>query len=177
MKPILFKNRATWRAWLERNHDKKNEVWLAYYKKNAGKTSVTYEEALEEGLCFGWIDSTVNRLDAERYMQKWTPRKPKSIWSASNKSRIKKLIAEGRMAPPGLAAVAIAKKNGSWRALDRIDPEPQIPPDLAAAIDADPQIKAKFGSVSPSQRKILAWWIIGAKQPETRARRIAGAWR
>jgi len=172
MKPILFKNRAAWRAWLDRNYNKKKEIWLAYYKKNTGKTSVTYEEALEEGLCFGWIDSTVNRLDAERYMQKWTPRKPKSIWSASNKNRIKKLIAEGRMAAPGLAAVAIAKKNGSWRALDRIDPEPEIPADLAAAIEADLHAKANFGSVSMSQKKMLFWWIIGAKQPETRARRI-----
>jgi uncharacterized protein YdeI (YjbR/CyaY-like superfamily) len=173
LKPLLFRNRAAWRAWLKRNHDTKKEVWLAYYKKNSGKTSVTYEEALKEGLCFGWIDSTVNALDAERYMQKWTPRKAKSVWSASNKARVKKLMDEGRMAAPGLASVAAAKRNGSWRSLDRVDPKPEIPPDLAAAIEADPQAKANFGRVSSSQKKMLVWWIIGAKRQETRARRIA----
>lgn len=172
MKPRLFKNRAAWRAWLERKHDKQKELWLAYYKKNSGKISVTYEEALEEALCFGWIDSTVNKLDAERYMQKWTPRNPKSIWSAANKARVKKLIAKGRMAPPGLAAVRIAKRNGSWHALDRVDAKPEIPPDLAAAVEADPQARANFEQVSASQKKMFTWWIIGAKRPETRTRRI-----
>ena len=173
MKPRLFKNRAAWRAWLELNHDNQKVLWLAYYKKNSGKTSVTYEEALEEALCFGWIDSTVNRLDDERYMQKWTPRNEKSIWSASNKARVKKLTAEGRLAAPGLAKVKTAKRNGSWRALDLVDPKPEIPPDLAAAVEADPLAKANFGSISNSQKKMLIWWIIGAKRPETRARRIA----
>jgi len=173
MKPKLFKNRAAWRAWLERNHDKHKELWLAYYKKYSGKTSVTYEEALEEALCFGWIDSTVNKLDDERYMQKWTPRKAKSVWSASNKARVKKLIAEGRMAKPGLAAVETAKRNGSWHKLDRVDVKPEIPPDLAVAVEADPRAKANFGRVSTSQKKMFAWWIISAKRPETRARRIA----
>jgi uncharacterized protein YdeI (YjbR/CyaY-like superfamily) len=173
MKPRLFKNRAAWRAWLGRNHDNKKELWLAYYKKNSGKTSITYEEALEEALCFGWIDSTVNRLDDERYMQKWTPRNEKSIWSASNKARVKKLSAEGRMAAPGLAKVKTAKRNGSWRALDLVDPKPEIPPNLAAAVEADPLAKVNFGSISNSQKKMLIWWIIGAKRPETRARRIA----
>jgi len=173
MKPRLFKNRAAWRAWLELNHDKKKEIWLAYYKKRTGKTSVTYKEALDEALCFGWIDSTVNRLDAELYMQKWTPRNEKSIWSAANKARVKKLTAAGLMAAPGLAKIKAAKRNGSWGALDRIDPNPEIPPDLASAIEADPRAKANFGSVSMSQRKILAWWITGAKQAKTRTRRIA----
>jgi len=173
IKPKLFKNRAAWRAWLERNHDKKKEIWLAYYKKHTGKTSVTYKEALDEALCFGWIDSTVNRLDAELYMQKWTPRNEKSIWSAANKARVKELIAAGRMAAPGLAKIKAAKRNGSWGALDRIDPNPEIPPDLASAIEADPRAKANFGSVSMSQRKILVWWVTSAKQAETRARRIA----
>jgi len=172
IEPMLFKNRAKWRAWLERNHDKKKEFWLAYYKKNSGKTSITYEEALEEALCFGWIDSTVNRLDAESYMQKWTPRNEKSIWSASNKARVKKLIAAGLMAEPGLAKIKAAKRNGSWRALDRVDVKLEIPPDLAAAIHADPRTKTNFERVSASQKKMFAWWIISAKRPETRAKRI-----
>ena len=173
MKPKLFRNRAGWRAWLERNHDKQKELWLAYYKKNSGKTSVTYEEALEEALCFGWIDSTVNKLDDKRYMQKWTPRKAKSVWSASNKTRVKKLIAGGRMAAPGLATIKIAKRNGSWRALDRVDVKPEIPPDLAAAIETDLQAKVNFGRFSASQKKMFTWWIISAKRPETRTKRVA----
>jgi uncharacterized protein YdeI (YjbR/CyaY-like superfamily) len=106
-------------------------------------------------------------------MQKWTPRKEKSVWSASNKARVKKLIAEGRMAPAGLAAVETAKRNSSWRSLNRIDPKPEIPPDLAARIDTDPRAKANFLGISNSQKKMMAWWIIGAKRPETRAARIA----
>jgi uncharacterized protein YdeI (YjbR/CyaY-like superfamily) len=85
-KPKSFKDRIAWRAWLEKNHGKKRELWLAYYKKSSGKKSITYEEALQEALCYGWIDSTIGKLDAERYVQRWTPRKPRSIWSASNKA-------------------------------------------------------------------------------------------
>jgi uncharacterized protein YdeI (YjbR/CyaY-like superfamily) len=96
----LFRTVADWRAWLEQNHDREKEIWLIYYKKGTGKTSVTHEEALDEALCFGWIDSVVNRLDAERYVQKWTPRKVDSVWSAANKARIEKLTAEGRLAAP-----------------------------------------------------------------------------
>jgi len=173
MKTKLFKNRAAWRAWLERNHDKQKEIWLAYYKKNSGKTSVTYEEALEEALCFGWIDSTVNKLDAERYIQKWTPRKAKSIWSAANKARVKKLITEGRLAPPGAAKIRIAKANGSWTKLDKVDLRAEVPGDLLSALALHPAIKAKFDRMAPSQKKLYSWWIESAKRPETRARRIA----
>jgi len=173
MKARLFKNRAEWRAWLERNHDKKKEIWLAYFKKHTGKTSLKYEEALEEALCFGWIDSTVNRLDAERYMQKWTPRNEKSIWSASNKARVKKLIAAGLMAEPGLAKVRAAKRNGSWTKLDKIDLREEVPQDLLDALALRPGIKAKFDRMAPSQKKLYSWWIESAKRPETRARRIS----
>jgi len=171
----LFKTRAAWRAWLETNHATKGELWLVYYKKGSGRTSVTYEEALQEALCFGWIDSTVNALDAERYRQRFTPRNPKSIWSAANKARVARLTREGRMAEPGLAAVAEARRNGSWNALDRVDPAPEIPPDLLAAIDRDPHARDHFPTVSASQRKMFAWWILGAKRPETRAKRLAHA--
>jgi uncharacterized protein YdeI (YjbR/CyaY-like superfamily) len=173
MKPKLFKNRGAWRAWLAKNHAQKREIWLAYYKKGTGKESVSYEEALEEALCYGWIDSTVNKLDAERYIQRYTPRKPKSVWSASNKARIEKLTRDGRMAAPGLAAVETARRNGAWRALDRIDVKPEIPPDLAEAIEGDPGAKAGFDRVSGAQRKMFAWFIVSAKRSETRARRVA----
>jgi uncharacterized protein YdeI (YjbR/CyaY-like superfamily) len=175
-KPRLFKDRASWRAWLEMNHDKANEIWLAYYKKSSGKSSVTYEEALQEAICFGWIDSTVNALDADRYMQRWTPRKPQSIWSASNKARIRRLIAEERMAAPGLAAVKRAKKNGSWDKLndiERIGAGGGLPPDVLAAIEAFPGLREKFAALSMSRRKMLSYWVASAKRPETRDRRIA----
>jgi len=169
----MFKDRAAWRAWLARNHAAAAEIWLVYYKKVSGKKSVTYEEALQEALCFGWIDSTVNAIDAERYRQRYTPRKPKSVWSASNKARVASLMREGRMAKPGLAAVAAARKNGSWNTLDQVDPAPELPPDLRAALERDPRAKENFARVSPSQKKMFAGWILSAKRPETRARRVA----
>ncbi len=173
MGPKLFKDRAAWRAWLASHHDKKREIWLAYYKKGTGKKSIGYEEALGEALCYGWIDSTVNKLDAERYIQRYTPRQPKSVWSASNKARVEKLIREGRMAEPGLASVETARRNGAWHTLDRVDVKLEIPPDLALVIEVDAPAKANFGRVSTSQKKMMAWWIISAKRPETRARRVA----
>jgi uncharacterized protein YdeI (YjbR/CyaY-like superfamily) len=175
-KPRLFKDRPAWRAWLEKNHDTAQEIWLAYYKKNSGKASVTYEEALQEALCYGWIDSVINALDAERYMQRWTPRKPRSIWSAANKARVRELIAEGRMAAPGLAKIKLARKNGSWDKLndiERIGAGGGLPPDVLAAIEAFPGLPDKFAALSPSRRKMLTYWVASAKRPETRDRRIA----
>ena len=176
IKPKLFANRAAWRSWLEKNHNKAAEIWLAYYKKNSGKASVSYEEALQEALCFGWIDSVVNKLDEERYMQRWTPRKPQSIWSASNRAHVRKLIAEGRMAAPGLAKIKRAKKDGSWNKLndiERIGNGGGPPPDVMAAIAAHPGLEKKFAALSASRRKMLSYWVASAKRPETRARRIA----
>ena len=176
IKPKLFVSRAAWRDWLEKNHDKASEIWLAFYKKSSGKASGSYEEALQEALCFGWIDSIVQKLDEERYIQRWTPRKPQSIWSASNKARVRKLIAKGRMAAPGLAAIKRAKKDGSWDKLndiERIGNGGGPPPDVMAAIAAHPGLEKKFAALSASRRKILSYWVASAKRPETRDRRIA----
>lgn len=170
-----FKTAAAWRAWLERNHAREKGIWLAYYKKGSGKTSVTYEEALEEALCFGWIDSVVSRLDNERYMQKYTPRNAENVWSAANKERVRKLIAEGRMAAPGMAKIEAAKRNGSWNKLsdiDRVGRTGEIPEDLRRALAGNPVANEKFERLQPSQKKLWAWWILSAKKPETRARRI-----
>jgi uncharacterized protein YdeI (YjbR/CyaY-like superfamily) len=174
--PRMFKTRRAWRAWLARNHDRSQGLWLAYYKKNSGKTSVTYGEALEEALAFGWIDSTVHRLDEERYAQKYTPRKERSVWSAANKARVEKLIAEGRMASPGLAKVLAAKRDGSWDSLteiDRIGRGAAPPPDLLAALDQEPGARAAFARRPPSEKKLWAYWVLSAKRPQTRTRRIA----
>jgi len=176
VKPRLFKSRQAWREWLAKNHGSSKGIWLAYYKKGCGKTSITYSEALEEALCFGWIDSVVCRLDEERYAQKYTPRNPKSIWSAANKARIGKLLPEGRMAPPGLAKVEAAKRDGSWDRLvdiDRIGLGGDLPPDLAEALAREPKAQTAFDRRPPSEKKMWAYWVLSAKRPETRARRVA----
>ena len=174
--PRLFRTREAWRDWLARNHARSKGLWIAHYKKGAGKRSVTYEEALQEALCFGWIDSTVGRVDDERYRQKYTPRKAKSVWSSGNKARVAKLIAEGRMAPPGLAKVEAARRDGSWDSLneiDRIGRGAEVPSDLLEALSAEPRAKALFDARPPSERKLWAYWVLSAKKQETRARRIA----
>lgn len=174
--PRLFKTRRAWRTWLARNHDRSKGIWLVYFKKGSGKESVTYEEALQEALCFGWIDSTVNRVDEERYKQKYTPRNERSIWSASNKARVERLVAEGLMAPPGLAKVEAAKRNGSWDKLDdveRIGRGAEVPDDLAIALAAAPAAREAFDKRPPSEKKLWGYWVLSAKRPETRARRVA----
>lgn len=176
MRTRLFKTAAAWREWLERNHAREKEIWLVYYKRGSGKTSVTYKEALQEALCYGWIDSIVKRFDSERYMQKWTPRNADSIWSAANKEWVKKLVAEGRMAAPGMAKVQAAKRNSSWNKLsdiDRIGRTGEIPEDLREALAENPAAKDNFERLAPSQRKLWTWWVLSAKRPETRTRRIA----
>ncbi len=176
MRKTLFRSAAEWRAWLAQNHAGEAEIWLVYYKRAAGKASVTHEEALDEALCYGWIDGVINRLDDERYMQRWTPRKPGSVWSAANKARIEKLTHEGRMAPPGLAKAAAARRDGSWDKLsdiDRIGRPLEIPADLKKALAENPAAREKFERLLPSQKKLWGWWILSAKKPETRARRIA----
>jgi len=172
----LFKSRRAWRTWLARNHDRSKGIWLVYYKKGSGKRSVTYEEALQEALCFGWIDSTVNRVDEERYKQKYTPRSERSVWSASNKARVERLIAEGLMATAGLAKVEAAKRNGSWHKLDdveRIGRGAEVPDDLAIALAEAPRAREAFDKRPPSEKKLWGYWVLSAKRPETRARRVA----
>jgi uncharacterized protein YdeI (YjbR/CyaY-like superfamily) len=175
IEPRVFKDQEAWRRWLAANHDKASEIWLAYYKKGTGKKSLTYEEALDEALCYGWIDSIVRALDRERYMQRWTPRKPGSSWSASNKKRLTRLSAEGRMCEAGLAKVREAKRDGSWTALDAIDRDLKAPAELLHALAAHPGAREKFDALSPSQRKLWGWWIQSAKRPETKNRRIEAA--
>jgi uncharacterized protein YdeI (YjbR/CyaY-like superfamily) len=169
----LFKGRGEWRAWLEKHHDKEKGIWLLYYKKGSGKTSITYPEALDESLCYGWIDSVVKKVDEEMYMQRYTPRNPRSLWSAANKRHVARLIRAGRMTEHGLAKIEAAKRNGSWTRLDAIDRDREPPLDLVDALDRDPDAGACFEKMSPSSRKLYSFWVDSAKRPETRARRIA----
>ncbi|MDP9363719.1 MAG: YdeI/OmpD-associated family protein [Chloroflexota bacterium] len=165
-------SRAAWRGWLERNHERPDGIWLVSYKKASGKPGVSYPEAVEEALCFGWIDSRPNALDDERYMQYFSPRKPKSPWSAVNKRRIEDLIERGLMTPAGMAKIEAAKRDGSWGAYDAIE-RLEIPDDLAAALRASPDADANFRAFGDSTKKQILWWIASAKRPETRATRIA----
>lgn len=161
-----------WREWLEANHAASPGIWLAVGKKGGARTALTYEEAVLEAVAFGWIDSIVNRLDEERFKQLFTPRKRGGQWARSNKERVERLMAEGRMAPAGLAAVEAAKKDGSWSSLDDVEAA-IVPPDLAAALDAEPDARAFWDALPDSQRKLALYWVVSAKRPETRAARIA----
>lgn len=172
MNERLFKNRAEWREWLEKHHDKESEIWLVYYKKHCSKESIQYGEAVEEALCYGWIDSKVKRIDGERYMQKYTPRQDKSNWSQSNKRRVERLIKKGRITPAGIAVVEIAKKNGSWNRLDDIEMELVIPDDLTEAFAENDIAKKFFDGLASSYRKQYLWWLKSSKKQATRQKRL-----
>ena len=166
--------RAEWRAWLAANHATSRGVWLVQWRTSTGRRRLEYDEAVEEALCFGWIDSLVKRLDDERSMITMTPRKPAGGWSRSNKERLERLTAAGLMAPSGLRAVEIARANGAWELLDDVEAL-VVPPDLAAALARDDDAASGFAAMSPSARKAILLALTTAKKPETRARRIATA--
>jgi uncharacterized protein YdeI (YjbR/CyaY-like superfamily) len=172
MKKKLFQDRNKWRSWLEKNHDKEHEIWLMFYKVKTDKESIKYEEAVEEALCFGWIDSVVKRIDDEKHMQKYTPRKDKSNWSAKNKIRVEKLIQEGFMTEHGLRKIEIAKQNGSWNRLDSVDIRIETPQDLKDALELHNMARKKYIKLPPSRKKQFLWWIESAKRDETREKRI-----
>lgn len=147
-------------------------MWFVFYKKSAGRARISYDDAVEEALCFGWIDSLPRKLDAERSMLLFTPRKAGSGWSKPNKERIERLIAEGLMSEAGQEKIAAAKRDGSWSKLDAAEAL-EIPPDLAEAFRADETAKDNFARFSPSVRKGILSWIASAKRFETRAARVA----
>ena len=165
-------DRATWHDWLEANHATATGVWLVTWRPRSGRVGLDYEAAIEEALCFGWVDSTGGRVDDDRGKLYFAPRKPRSVWAATNKARVERLIANGRMRPAGLAVIERAKANGSWTILD--GPERlEVPPDLAAAFDRHPPASGQFAAFPPSARKMMLGWISQAQRPETRAARIA----
>ncbi|RTL57249.1 MAG: hypothetical protein EKK37_14455 [Sphingobacteriales bacterium] len=171
LKTINTKNRAGLRKWLEKNHTSKESIWLVLYKKNTTKGTLSYNEAVEEGLCFGWIDSKPNKLDEETYKILFSPRKPKSVWSKINKTKIDKLISEGRMHPAGLAVIEAAKKNGSWNAIDDIEAF-KIPVELEKALNKNKTAKKNFEAFPPGVRKQIMQWISTARQQETKDKRV-----
>ncbi len=164
-------DRVTWRAWLEANHATSTGAWLVTWRARSGHARLDYEAAVEEALCFGWVDSTGGRVDDDRGRLYFAPRKPRSGWAATNKARTERLIEAGLMAPAGLAAIERAKANGSWEVLDSVE-RLEVPDDLAAALAARPRAEEHFAAFPPSARKMALTWVALAGRPETRASRV-----
>ena len=164
-------SRQAWRLWLQENHSSKQSVWLLYYKKKSGIPSITWSEAVDEALCFGWIDSKAKPVDEEKYMQFFTRRKPKSVWSKINKEKVQRLMAAGLITQAGYDSIETAKQNGSWIILDDVE-ELIIPADLENEFNNNAGSKDFFLSLSKSVRKSMLHWIMMAKRPETRQKRI-----
>lgn len=167
-------DREAWGQWLEANHTSSDGVWLAVGKKGNACTNLMYEDAVLEALRFGWIDSTVRRLDADRTKQLYTPRRPGGTWALSNKARVERLLAEGSMEPAGLAAIERAKSDGSWMLLDEVE-NLVVPADLGAALEADPRAAETYERLPDSGKKAVLWRIRSAKRAATRRARIEEA--
>jgi uncharacterized protein YdeI (YjbR/CyaY-like superfamily) len=171
--PIYFESPAAFRAWLEEHHERETEVWVGYWKKATGKPSLVWSEAVDEALCVGWIDGIAKRVDDERHRQRFTPRKATSNWSAINIAKVAKLRAEGRMHPAGEAAFARRRDDKTAIYSYEQRKNPQLEPHEQAQLEADAAAWAYFSSKPPSYRRPAIWWVISAKRPETRARRLA----
>ena len=169
---LYVDNREDWRRWLKKNHKISREVWLIYYKKHSGKTRIPYDDAVEEALCFGWIDSIVRRIDDEKYAQKFTPRNDKSIWSESNKKRVEKLIKQEKMTKSGMIKVEYARNSGEWYKPSHIIDEHKIPEELTEALIKNTPAQVNFNKLAPSFKRQYIAWIITAKKTETRQKRI-----
>ena len=168
------RTREAWRAWLEANHATASGVWLVTWRRGAGagEPSLDYEAQIEEALCFGWVDGTAGTVDERRGKLYFSPRRAGSGWAATNKARIERLIAAGRMQPAGLAVIERARADGSWTLLDPVE-RLEVPDDLAVALAAHPPAGTNFAAFPPSARKQLLAWVVTAKRPDTRARRVA----
>jgi uncharacterized protein YdeI (YjbR/CyaY-like superfamily) len=172
LQSVQPRSRKAWRAWLQKHHATSSGVWLVIAKKHTGIPSLTYGEAVEEALCFGWIDSLMHPIDDKLYRQVFTPRKPKSVWSALNRARVEKMIAAGLMTAAGMAMITLAKKSGTWEALKQIE-QLELPADLKKALHANGAAKTNWPRLTPARRKMFLYWLNDAKRPETRATRIA----
>jgi len=172
-KTLYVSDRDEWRRWLERNGEKEPVIWLIFYKKHSGKRSVLYSDAVEEALCFGWIDSILKRMDDERYIQKFTPRKEKSKWSVLNVRRVLDMISQGKMTEKGLALYRYAEENGQLPAPDYKPKKDLVIPEFVAdGLSANKKAGKNFNKLAPSYKRQHIMWIMDAKREETRARRL-----
>jgi uncharacterized protein YdeI (YjbR/CyaY-like superfamily) len=173
-KTVHMTDARRWRAWLAANHAKQKEVWLVFFKKHTGRPNIAYEDAVCEALCFGWIDSLIQRIDDDSYARKFTPRADNDKWSALNKARVARMVKAGRMTPAGLAKAGDLKSKPT-AAPPRLPKDLPPPPDLVAALRREPRAWSNFQALAPSYRRRYVGWIIIAKKEETRRKRIAEA--
>lgn len=171
-KTLFFENPEDWQAWLADNYTLEEGIFLKFAKKGTGVESLTYTPALEIALCYGWIDGISRRLDDTYYVQKFTPRRAKSLWSKINVARVTQLIKEGRMQPPGQAAIEAAKADGRWQAAYAPPSSIEVPADLLAALAKNKKAEAFFATLNKTNRYAILWRIQTAVKPETRASRI-----
>jgi uncharacterized protein YdeI (YjbR/CyaY-like superfamily) len=171
MTPTHFETPAAFRAWLERHHDTEKELWVGFFKVKSGRGGMVYQQALDEALCFGWIDGMVRRVDEDRYAQRFTPRKARSTWSQVNVRRAQELIAEGRMRPPGLAA--FERRPAAAPAYSFEQRSAAFTPAQLKRLKANASAWAYFNSQPPSYQRLATWWVISAKREDTRDRRLA----
>lgn len=174
-KELYVTNRDDWRTWLKVNHAIKKEIWLIYYKKHTGKPRIPYDDAVEEALNFGWIDSIVKKIDEEKYAQKFTPRKDTSGWSEPNKRRVERMIKQGQMTEAGMAKIRVAKKNGQWYKTAASKQIWAMPAELENALNTNKKAKKYFDSLTPSYQRQYIGWIASAKREKTREKRIKEA--
>jgi uncharacterized protein YdeI (YjbR/CyaY-like superfamily) len=173
MNTIYLKTRIEWRDWLKQNHDTETKgIWLMFLKKGANQQTLKYEDAVEEALCFGWIDSIIKNIDQQKYVRKFTPRNEKSDWSELNKKRVEKVIRERRMTKYGLAKIEIAKKSGFWEKTDRPQINLTMPQELKDALAKNKKAKIFFDKLALTYQKHFIAWIQTAKLKATRDRRV-----
>ncbi len=171
-KVVSAKSRKEWRKWLEKNHQTESSVWLIIFHKRSEVKSVYYDEAVKEAICFGWIDSIANKRDSESKYQLFSRRKPGSKWSRLNRQRSAKMISQGMMTPAGQALIDRAMKEGTWEALEQVQ-SAVIPDDLRKLFNKNKTALKNFQAFPPSSKRIILEWILNARQPQTRERRIA----
>lgn len=172
MKTVYCKNRDEWRAWLEQNHAIEEDIWLIYYKKHTKKESIFYSEAVDEALCFGWIDSTAKAIDDETYMQRYSPRRAKSVWSLVNKNKVKRLFEEKKMTQAGILTVKMAKENGQWEKAYSLKDKVEMPIELEQALKSNQLAFENFYKFSQSNQQNYIRWVVSAKRAETIRKRI-----
>lgn len=166
-------NMAEWRAWLERNHDAEKEVWLVFYKRHTGKPNISYDDAVGEALCFGWIDSIIKRIDEDRFARKFTPRKADSRWSELNMDRAERMIREGRMTEYGLVQINEAKKSGEWFVRVLPKKEIEVPQFMREVLATNQKALLNFDNLAKSYKRQYIGWVMSAKKEDTKKKRFA----
>jgi uncharacterized protein YdeI (YjbR/CyaY-like superfamily) len=173
MKKVLVTTRGQWREWLAEHHAQEGKgIWLVFHRKHTGTPSLEYEEAVQEALCFGWIDSIIKRIDDDKYCRKFTPRNDDSRWSRKNKERVERILEEGRMTEFGQAKIDAAKRSGRWQTDGRPRINLDVPRDLSDALGRNAKAKDFFEKLAPTYRRHFVGWIVIAKRPDTRTKRL-----